>query len=60
MATIIFAIGGAIAYSLRIALFSGTSIGSYIRAHCSNRIGNVWTKRFFFVMVLIMGIKLMT
>ncbi|UCF56218.1 MAG: hypothetical protein JSW15_08980, partial [Deltaproteobacteria bacterium] len=44
VATIIFAIGKAIMYSLGIALFGGTSIGSYIGVHYSDKIGNVWTK----------------
>lgn len=59
MAAVIFAINGAIVYSLGIALFVGMLIGSYIGAHYSDKIGNVWIKRLFFVIVLIMGIRLL-
>ncbi len=34
-------------------------IGSYFGAHYSDRIGNVWLKRMFFVIVLIMAVKLL-
>jgi len=47
-----------IIYSLGISLFMGTFIGSYIGTHYSDKIGNVWIKRLFFVVVLIMAIKL--
>lgn len=60
MAAVIFAISGVINYPLGAALFTGSFIGSYIGAHFSDRIGNVWVKRLFFVIVLIMAIKLMT
>lgn len=59
MAAIIFAISGVISYPLGAALFTGSLIGSYIGAHFSDRIGNIWIKRLFFVIVLIMAIKLM-
>ncbi len=55
----IFAINGAIHYPLAISLFMGTLTGSYVGAHYSDRIGNVWIKRLFFAIVLIMAIKLM-
>ena len=58
LATIIFALAGVIIYSLGIALFVGYFIGSYIGAHYSDKIGNVWVKRLFFGIVLIMAIKL--
>jgi uncharacterized membrane protein YfcA len=41
------------------AMFFGCAIGSYFGAHYSDRIGNVWIKRLFIVMVLIMAIKLL-
>lgn len=59
MAASIFAINGAIDYSLAISMFIGSFIGSYIGAHYSDTIGNVWIKRLFFVIVLIMAIKLL-
>jgi uncharacterized membrane protein YfcA len=58
MAIVIFAIGGVIHYPLGIALFIGNLIGSYIGAHYSERIGNIWIKRLFFAVVSIMAIKL--
>ena len=59
MAAVIFAINGAVYYSLAISMFIGASIGSYIVAHYSEAIGNVWIKRLFSVVVLIMAIKLL-
>ena len=58
MSTTVFALHGVIIYSLGIALFIGAFIGSYIGAHYSDRIGNVWIRRLFFVVVLIMAMKL--
>jgi len=59
MAASIFAINGAIHYSLAVSMFIGSFIGSYIGVHYSDTIGNVWIKRLFFVIVLIMAIKLL-
>jgi uncharacterized membrane protein YfcA len=59
MGIIAFTLHGMVIYSLGIALFIGTFIGSYIGAHYSDRIGNVWIKRLFFLIVFIMGIKLL-
>jgi uncharacterized membrane protein YfcA len=58
MSGAIFAVHGVIIYSMGISLFLGTFLGSYIGAHYSDKIGNVWIKRLFFVIVLIMAIKL--
>lgn len=55
----IFAINGAVYYSLAISMFIGASIGSYIVAHYSEAIGNVWIKRLFSVVVFIMAIRLL-
>ena len=59
MAASIFAINGAVHYFLAISMFIGSFIGSYIGAHYSDTIGNVWIKRLFSVIVLIMAIKLL-
>lgn len=59
MAASIFAINGAIHYSLAAAMFFGAFTGSYIGAHYSDKIGNVWIKRLFFVIVSFMAIKLL-
>jgi uncharacterized membrane protein YfcA len=40
-------------------MFTGSCIGSYAGAHCSDRVGNVWIKRLFIGVVLIMVIKLL-
>jgi uncharacterized membrane protein YfcA len=58
LATTVFVFAGVITYSLGIALFIGNFIGSYVGAHYSDKIGNVWVKRMFFGIVLIMAIKL--
>jgi hypothetical protein len=56
---IIFALSGIINYTFAIALFIGTLIGSYIGAHYCDRLGNVWIRRMFFVLVLVMAIRLL-
>jgi len=48
----------AVNYPLGTALFLGSGTGSYLGAHFSDRIGNVWIKRLFFIVVCIMAIKL--
>jgi hypothetical protein len=59
MAAVVFARKGAIDYPMAIAMFLGCAIGSYIGAHYSDRIGNVWIKRLFILIVLIMVVKLL-
>jgi len=59
MAAVVFAGKWAIDYSMAAAMFSGCAIGSYIGAHYSDRIGNVWVKRLFILIVLIMVVKLL-
>jgi uncharacterized membrane protein YfcA len=59
MAAVVFYTKGAIDYPMAAAMFIGCAIGSYFGAHYSDRIGNVWIKRFFIVIVLIMVIKLL-
>jgi uncharacterized membrane protein YfcA len=58
MAALVFAVKGAIDYPLAAAMFLGCAIGSYFGAHYSDRIGNVWIKRLFIAIVLIMVVKL--
>ena len=59
MEAVVFARKGAIDYPMAIAMFLGCAIGSYIGAHYSDRIGNVWIKRLFILIVLLMVIKLL-
>jgi uncharacterized membrane protein YfcA len=59
-AAITFAAHGAVHYPLAISLFLGSFIGSTAGAYYSDRIGNVWIKRIFIGVVLIMVIKLLT
>ena len=59
MAALVFASKGAINYPMAGAMFLGCAIGSYIGVHYSDRIGNVWIKRVFILIVLIMSIKLL-
>lgn len=58
MAAVVFAYNGAIEYHLAVALFLGCFIGSYVGAHYSDRIGNIWIKRLFVVLLIILIIKL--
>ncbi|RPJ04597.1 MAG: sulfite exporter TauE/SafE family protein, partial [Deltaproteobacteria bacterium] len=59
MAAAIYASNGAIHYPMALAMFSGSCVGSYIGVHYANRIGNVWIKRLFILLVLIMIVKLL-
>jgi uncharacterized membrane protein YfcA len=54
-----YAYHGAINFPLALAMFAGSCIGSYISAHYSSRIGNVWIKRLFIGIILIMAMKLL-
>ena len=58
-ATLTFAYHGVIHYPLAIAMFMGSFIGSFTGAHYSDRIGNVWLKRLFIGIVLIVVINLL-
>jgi hypothetical protein len=58
-ATLTFAYHGVIHYPLAIAMFMGSFIGSFTGAHYSDRIGNVWLKRLFIGVVLIVAVKLL-
>jgi uncharacterized protein len=58
-ATLTFAYHGVIHYPLAIAMFMGSFIGSFTGAHYSDRIGNVWIRRLFIGVVLIVVIKLL-
>ncbi len=60
VAALVFALHGAINYPFAAALFVGCFLGSYLGAHYSDRIGNIWMKRVFIVVVLIMVIKLLS
>ena len=59
MAAVVFAGKGAIDYPMAGAMFLGCAVGSYVGAHYSDRIGNVWIKRLFIFIVLIMVGKLL-
>ena len=54
-----YAYHGAIHLPLALAMFAGCCIGSYVSAQYSDRIGNVWIKRLFIGVILIMAMKLL-
>ena len=58
MAASIFAYKGMIDYVWAIPLFIGSFGGSYISAYYSDKIGNIWIKRVFFAVVLLLVLKL--
>ena len=58
-ATIVFAINGKIIYSLALVLFIGDAIGSYLGSKYSEKIGNVWIKRAFIGIVILMVLTLL-
>ncbi len=55
----VFALNHAINYAWGTALFVGCFAGAYLGGHFSDRIGNVWIKRLFFIVALVMSIKLL-
>ena len=59
MAAIVFGLNDAVSYYLAVSLFCGCFIGSYIGAHYSDRIGNVWIRRLFIILLVILIIKLL-
>lgn len=59
MCASIFSFNQAIHFPMAFAMFLGTFSGSYIGAHYSDKIGNIWIKRLFLAVVLIMVIKLL-
>ena len=54
-----YAYHGAIHLPLAVVMFVGCCIGSYVSAQYSDRLGNVWIKRLFIMIVLIMALKLL-
>jgi len=56
---ITYACHGAVDFPLAAAMFAGACIGSYFGARYADRIGNVWIKRVFIGVVLLMVIKLL-
>jgi uncharacterized membrane protein YfcA len=57
-AATVFMLRGAIDYPLALAMFSGCLCGSYLGAHYSDKIGNVWIKRFFMVVLAVVTLKM--
>lgn len=55
---LIFAAHGAVHYGMALAQFAGSFTGSLIGVHFSDRIGNVWIRRIFTAVVMVMVIKL--
>jgi uncharacterized membrane protein YfcA len=54
-----YAYHGAIHLPLALVMFAGSCIGSYASAQHSDRIGNIWIKRIFIGVALIMAMKLL-
>ena len=59
IAAIVFAMKGALDFAFGTSMFIGCGVGSFLGAHYSDKIGNIWTKRLFVAIVLIMAIKLL-
>ncbi|MEK6915984.1 MAG: sulfite exporter TauE/SafE family protein [Nanoarchaeota archaeon] len=57
--TIIFGLNGIIDYKVGAVLFVTMSIGSYAGAHIAIKKGDIWIKRLFVVLVVVMGLKLL-
>ena len=58
IAAVVFAFNGAIDYHLAIPMFFGCSIGSMVGSHYAERIGNIWIRRLFIVLLAVLIIKL--
>jgi len=58
IAAVVFGYNGAIAYHLALPMFCGCFIGSSIGAYYSDKIGSVWIKRLFLVLLSILIVKL--
>jgi uncharacterized membrane protein YfcA len=59
VSTATYAYHGAINPPVALTMFVGSCIGSYVGAQYSDRIGNVWIKRIFIGVILIMVVKLL-
>jgi uncharacterized membrane protein YfcA len=57
-AAVVFGINGAIDFKLGLAMFFGCLCGSYLGAHFSDRIGNLWIKRLFITILTVMIVKM--
>jgi uncharacterized membrane protein YfcA len=55
-----YAYNGFVNFPVALTMFIGSCLGSYIGARYSDRIGNVWIKRIFIGVVLVMVVKLLT
>ena len=58
MAAIVFAYHGAVNYYMALPMFCGCFIGSYFGAYYSDKIGNIWIKRLFIFILIILIVKL--
>ena len=58
IAAVVFAFNGAVDYHLAIPMFCGCSIGSLVGGHYAERIGNIWIRRLFLVLLAVLILKL--
>lgn len=56
---VIFALKGIIDYKIGIVLLIGMTVGGYIGAHIAIKKGNLWVKKLFVFLVVILCIKLL-
>lgn len=59
ISTATYAWHGAIHLPFVPAIFAGSCLGSYLGARYSDRLGNVWIKRIFIAVILVMVVKLL-
>jgi uncharacterized membrane protein YfcA len=52
-AATIFSMHDAVDFPLGLTMLGGCLVGSYLGAHYSERIGNVWVKRMFLVFIIV-------
>lgn len=58
-ATFIFMWHHKVLYSVGLALFAGMALGSYTGAHYSTLLGNLWIRRLFIVVVVLLAARLL-
>jgi len=59
IASIVFFFNGLIVWDITIALTLGFTIGSYIGAHYSDKIGDIWIRRLFMGICAVMALTLL-
>ncbi len=55
---ILFAVGGIIEYRIGLVLMAGAAVGGYLGAHIAIKRGEIWVRRLFALMVVVLATRL--